>query len=166
MPNPQWRRPLIALVAAFTVAVGTPARAQTPQVHGDEVLALIATSDGHFKAGQKELEQGHVEAAKAEFNLALEVLLASSYGGRTEPRIRDHFDRLVDRISTYEVRALATGDGFTEKKYEPASIDELLSLSTTFGTPAATPALQDVVAADLRNGSHDVPIPLNQRVLA
>ena len=54
------------------------------------------------------------------------MLLASSYGGRTEPRIRDHFDRLVDKISTYEVRALATGDGFTEKKYEPASIDELL----------------------------------------
>ena len=55
------------------------------------------------------------------------MLLESPYGARTEPRIREHFDRLVDRISTYEVRALATGDGFTEKKYEPASIDELLA---------------------------------------
>src|SRR5216117_2782815 len=166
MPSPQWRPPLIALVAALTVAVGAPARAQTPQVHADEVLTLIATSDGHFKAGQKELEQGHVEAAKAEFNLAIEVLLASSYGGRTEPRIRDHFDRLVDRISTYEVRALATGDGFTEKKYEPAPIDELLALSSTFGTPAATAELKNAVKTDLQSAIHDIPIPLNQRVLS
>jgi membrane-bound lytic murein transglycosylase D len=164
MPNPQWRRPLIALAAALTVAVGAPARAQTPQVHADEVLTLIATSDGHFKAGQKELEQGHVEAAKAEFNLAIEVLLASSYGGRTEPRIRDHFDRLVDRISTYEVRALSTGDGFTEKKYEPASIDELLAVSDTFGTPKATASLKDAAQSDSAN--HDILIPLNQRVLS
>ena len=32
------------------------------------------------------------------------VLLESPYGGRTEPRIREHFDRLVDRISAYEVQ--------------------------------------------------------------
>jgi peptidoglycan lytic transglycosylase D len=159
------RRSLTALVALFVLALAIPARAQAPEPAGaDEILTLIATSDGHFKAGQKELEQGHVEAAKAEFNLALEVLLASSYGARTEPRIRDHFDRLVDRISTYEVRALATGDGFTEKKYEPASIDELLTVTSTFGTPAATAELKDAAQADKAN--HDIPIPLNQRVLS
>jgi membrane-bound lytic murein transglycosylase D len=140
--------------------------AVSPPAVEDPVLMLIATSERHFKAGQKELEQGHVEAAKLEFNRAVELLLESPYGGRTEPRIREHFDRLVDRISTYEVKALATGDGFTEKRSEPASIDELLSLSDTFGTPAATPALKDVVAADLEKAKHDVPIPLNQRVLS
>ena len=50
------------------------------------------------------------------------MLLESPYGARTEPRIREHFDRLVDRISAYEVKALAEGDGFTEKKYE-AGVD-------------------------------------------
>ena len=94
------------------------------------------------------------------------MLLESPYGARTEPRIREHFDRLVDRISTYEVRALAAGDGFTEKKYEPASIDELLAMSTTFGTPPAPPSLKDMVEADLQNAKHDIPIPLNERVLS
>jgi membrane-bound lytic murein transglycosylase D len=130
----------------------------------DPVLTLIALSDRHFQAGQTALDQGHFEAAKQEFNKAVDVLLESPYGARTEPRIREHFDRLVDRISTYEVRALATGDGFTEKKYEAASIDELLALSTTFGTQQATPELKDAVQADA--GMHDVPIPLNQRVLS
>src|SRR5207249_752288 len=132
----------------------------------DPITTLIGNSNRHFQAGEEALQLGHVEAAKQEFNRAIGVLLESPYGGRTEPSLREHFDRLVDRISTYEVRALAEGDGFAEKKYEPASIDALLSVSTTFGTPAARPALKDVVAADLLNVSHDVPIPLNQRVLA
>jgi membrane-bound lytic murein transglycosylase D len=165
MESLHWRRrSLIALSVALGAAVAVPAYAQTPQLPADDVLTLIATSDDHFKTGQKELEQGHVEAAKAEFNLAIEVLLDSSYGGRTEPRIRDHFDRLVDRISTYEVRALSTGDGFTEKKYEPASIDELLAVSNTFGTPSARAELKDAAQSDPAN--HDIPIPLNQRVLS
>jgi membrane-bound lytic murein transglycosylase D len=130
----------------------------------DPVVTLIAASERHFQAGQAALDQGHFEAAKQEFNKAVDVLLESPYGARTEPRIREHFDRLVDRISTYEVRALATGDGFTEKKYEDASIDELLALSTTFGTQNPTPELKDAVKADA--GMHDVPIPLNQRVLS
>ena len=131
----------------------------------DPVVALIETSDRHFKAGQAELEQGHFEAAKLEFNHAVNLLVESPYGARTEPRIREYFDRLVDRISTYEVRALAVGDGFTEKKYEPASIDELLAI-TTFTAPApAAPELKDAVQSDLANAEHDIPIPLNQRVL-
>ncbi|HEY7287418.1 MAG TPA: transglycosylase SLT domain-containing protein [Vicinamibacterales bacterium] len=132
----------------------------------DPVLTLIATSERAFKAGQTELEQGHFEAARQEFNRAVTVLLESPYGGRTEPRIRDHFDRLVDRISAYEIRALADGDGFTEARSEPATIDELLTLSTTFGTPAATAELKNQVESDLETAEHDIPIPLNQRVLA
>ena len=85
------------------------------------------------KPGSASSASGHFEAAKREFDKAVSILLESPYGGRTEPRIREHFDRLVDRISAYEVQALAEGDGFTEKKYEPASIDELLAMSATLG---------------------------------
>jgi membrane-bound lytic murein transglycosylase D len=160
-------RPTAADSGRTTVIEQSPTPAITqPAPVEDPVLTLIAASDSHFKAGQKELEQGHFEAAKQEFNRAVDVLLESPYGGRTEPRLREHFDRLVDRISTYELKALATGDGFTEKKYEPASIDELLALSTTFGTPAAAAGLKDTVESDLQTVKHDIPIPLNQRVLS
>jgi membrane-bound lytic murein transglycosylase D len=131
----------------------------------DPVLTLIAQSDAHFKAGQRDLELGHVGAAKVQFDRAINVLLESSYGGRTEPRIREHFDRLVDRISTYEVKALAQGDGFTEQHYEPASIDELLAMSATLSPTPPTPELKDAVKSDLSAGEHDIPIPLNHRVL-
>ncbi len=132
----------------------------------DPVLTLIAASNGHFRAGQHELEQGHFDAAKVEFDRAVDMLLESPFGARTEPRIREHFDRLVDRISAYEVKALGEGDGFTEKKYEAASIDQLLAETTTFGPPAAPPELTETVQSDLETSAHDIPIPLNQRVLA
>jgi membrane-bound lytic murein transglycosylase D len=149
-----------AKVSPVPVLQPTPIRVEDP------VLTLIAESEQHFEAGQRELELGHVGGAKLEFDRAVNVLLESPYGGRTEPRIREHFDRLVDRISTYEVKALAEGDGFTEKKYEPASIDELLAMSATLAPPAATPETKDAVTNDLQTGDHDIPIPLNQRVLA
>ena len=90
---------------------------------------------GISRRARRELELGHADAAKQEFDRALNLLMESPYGGRTEPRIREHFDRLVDRISTYEVKALTEGDGFTEQRYAPATIDELLALSTTFEAP-------------------------------
>jgi membrane-bound lytic murein transglycosylase D len=155
----------LVVTPAQAVAEAAPMVGPTQPVE-DPVVTLISTSERHFKAGQTELEQGHVEAARLEFDRAVNVLLESPYGGRTEPRIREHFDRLVDRISTYEVRALATGDGFTEKKYEAASIDELLALSATLGTPPAASSLTDTVRTDLETANHDIPIPLNPRVLA
>jgi membrane-bound lytic murein transglycosylase D len=130
----------------------------------DPVVGLIASSDQHFLAGQRELGLGHVEAARQEFNRSIEVLLESSYG-RTEPRIREQFDRLVDRISADEIRALAQGDGFTERRSEPASIDDLLAVTTTF-LPSRAATLKDTVQSDLRTDGHDIPIPLNQRVLS
>jgi membrane-bound lytic murein transglycosylase D len=193
MVRGNWRRRSFVVLLPFAAACGSTlgsagpktSHAPAPPVHisapappppstaaplgpaEDPVLTLIAASEDHFKTGQTELGLGRFEAAKLEFNRAVDVLLESPYGARTEPRIREHFDRLVDRISGYELKALAEGDGFTEKKYEPASIDELLALSATFGPPPAAPReLKEAVRSDLRTTGHDVPIPLNQRVLA
>ena len=134
-----------------------------PQPQPDPVADLIALSNRHFETGQRELQLGHLETAKTEFNRALEVLLESPFGARSEPSIREHFDRLVEKISAYEVTALAQGDGFTEKKYEPDSIDELLTVST-FDKPIATPETKEAVAGDPT--AHDIDIPLNSKVLS
>jgi peptidoglycan lytic transglycosylase D len=141
-----------------------PAPAATPVATPpeDPVTRVIATSQAHFADGERELRAGHLERAKTLFDRAIEALLESPYGARSEPRIREQFDRLVDRISTYEISALSAGDGFAEKKYEPASIDELLA-STTFAPPP-TPAVQEAVKSD--SSEHDIDIPFNGRVLS
>ena len=159
-----------APVSQPPVVVNAPA----PQVATPEptvqtvysVLELITVSTGHFETGERELKLGHLESAREAFNRALEVLLESPFGGRTEPRIRQHFDRLVERISAYEVTALAQGDGFEEQqRTESATIDELLAIST-FETPVATPETTKAVTADLESSDHDIDIPLNAKVLS
>jgi len=131
----------------------------------DPVEELIAESQRHFAAGERELAMGHLAQARASFDQSIDVLLKSSYGARSEPRIRRQFDRLIERISTHEITALSQGDGFVEKKTEPASIDELLAIST-FDTPAPTTATESAVASDLSHTTHDVDIPLNNKVLS
>ena len=142
---------------APTSSVGTPTQT-------DPVRELLATADRHFEEGRKELSLGHLTRAKTAFNTALEVLLESPQGGRGDVRVREHFDRLVDRIAALELTALATGDGFTERAAEPASIDQLLAISTFDATPP-TAATAENVQADLEQTTHDLPIPLNERVL-
>jgi len=135
-----------------------------PPAPTDPIAALLQSADTHFESGRHELSLGHLAAAKAEFNKALEVLLESPAGAKSDARVREHFDRLVDRIAALELNALATGDGFTEHPSEPASIDELLAI-TTFDTTLPTPETTSNVRADLQETTHDIPIPLNQRVL-
>ncbi|MBA3268889.1 MAG: LysM peptidoglycan-binding domain-containing protein [Acidobacteria bacterium] len=130
----------------------------------DPVLDLLARADRHFETGRYELTLGHLARAKVAFNTSLELLLESPHGAQADVRVKEHFNRLVDRIAALELAALATGDGFTEQTAEPASIDELLAIST-FDTTAPTAATAEHVQADLQQTAHDIPIPLNERVL-
>lgn len=142
-----------------------PAVAPAPQPPVDPIASLIKASQAHFESGERELKIGHLEQARSEFDRAVNVLLESPYGARTDARLREHFDRLVDRINAYEVLALAQGDGFVEKKYEPASIDELLKIAT-FPKPPADASTTEAVKEDLATNAHDIPIPQNERVLS
>ena len=157
--------PVASPVAALSTVVPPAPAAVSSQPSIAPVVELIALSTRHFEAGRSELQLGHLDMAKSAFNEALEVLLVSSYGARSEPSIREHFDRLVEQISAYEVTALAQGDGFTEKRYEPASLDDLLAM-TTFPQPDATAETTQTVTSDLQETTHDIDIPLNARVLS
>jgi membrane-bound lytic murein transglycosylase D len=157
-------KPVQVTVTPPAPAVVDPRQAEAVPV-ADPVADLIAESQRHFTLGERELGLGHLEQARTSFDLAIEVLLKSPYGARTEARIRRHFDQLVERISLHEITALAQGDGFVEKKTEPASIDKLLAIST-FDPPAPTTATETAVATDLSQTRHDVEIPLNRKVLS
>jgi membrane-bound lytic murein transglycosylase D len=157
------------VVAAAPQRAATPApvlvaAVPSPQLAADPVADLIALSNRHFETGQSELQLGHLEAARTDFNKALDVLLESPFGARSEPRIREHFDLMVERISATELSSLAQGDGFAEKKYEPASIDDLLALSTF--QPNASAQTTEAVAEDLQANRYDIAIPLNSRVVS
>ncbi|MBA2304892.1 MAG: LysM peptidoglycan-binding domain-containing protein [Acidobacteria bacterium] len=161
--NSKPQTPIAATIPVERPVQLDPALAAPPAP--DPVTALIATSQKHFEAGERELRLGHLDRARTEFDRAVDVLLESPYGARTDARMREHFDRLIDRVNAHEVTALAQGDGFAEKKYEPASIDELLKIAT-FAKPPADAETTAAVKDDLARTAHDIDIPQNSRVLS
>ena len=143
-----------------------PAKA-VPPPPTDPVAVLLATSSRHFQSGEQELSLGHLTSARLEFDRALEVILEAPLGLRADARVKDHYDRLLDRIAARETVALAAGDGFVEKPADPAPIDELLATSAFAGVPTGDlTAIKETVTADLAATQHDIDIPLNERVLA
>src|SRR5215213_604227 len=109
------RGPVAQVTQPRAVVTTLPPQAVTvaPAPPVDPIADLIALSNRHFESGQRELTEGHLETAKRQFDRALEVILESPFGSRGDVRLREQFERLVDRISAYEVTALAKGDGFT-----------------------------------------------------
>src|SRR5262245_32170469 len=78
-PAMKTQAPATSPTPTSTSSRQTPADSR-PILHGqaaaplpveDPIAMLIASSDRHFKAGQTELEQGHFEGAKQEFNQAV-----------------------------------------------------------------------------------------------
>lgn len=147
-----------------TPATRAPAPPAVP-TPPDPTAPLLAEADRLFALGERELSLGHLEQARIAFDRSLDVLLDAPEDARALPQLRTHFDRLVDRIAAHETLALQKGDGFTEKPSEPAAIDQLLEI-TTFAPPEpAGPAVERAVQEDLAQTAHDIPIPLNDRVL-
>ena len=162
------RNPAPQVAAAPQPAAAPPVAAAAPQAPPapvDPSVALMAEADRLFALGERELSLGHLEQARAAFDKSLDVLLDAPDGARVDPKLRAHFDRLVDRIAAHETLALQKGDGFTEKPSEPAAIDQLLEVATFAPPPPATEAVEQAVQLDLAQTSHDIPIPLNDRVL-
>jgi membrane-bound lytic murein transglycosylase D len=90
--------------------------------------------------------------------------LAVPGGAKSTPELEAELDRLLDRISALEAQALHEGDGFTEARSTPAVIDALLG--ATADPPIAPATTHEMVEQDLGRTPHDLPIPLNSRILS
>ena len=165
--------PLCAACASRTpVLVATPST-PTPQVTAaapapaavDPIMQTIAAAEAAFGRGRRDADQGHLREARVAFDQALDTLMAVAGGARSNARLSAALDSLVDRISALELSALARGDGFTEIASEPATIDTLLSLPAAEAEATPAPEVATAVRDDLAITEHDIPIPLNDRVL-
>ncbi|MEZ5319627.1 MAG: LysM peptidoglycan-binding domain-containing protein [Vicinamibacterales bacterium] len=147
-------------VAAFDGVPGEPI-----QIEQDRVAQLVAEAERAFQDGRTELQAGRIEAARYSFDSAVDLLLQEPEGARGDSRLRTEFDSLLDRISALELIALREGDGVTEADSEPAAIDDLLA-AAMFERPEPAATTAETVASDLERTPHDVPIPVNDRVLS
>ncbi len=149
------------LTAASTPPANQPApRPQEPAtLRVDPVESLLAKVRQEYQEGQSEYASGHLEAARAHFDRAFDLLLTGPLNARSDRRLEEEFERIVDGVNRLELEALKQGDGFTEQRSEPAPIDE--ANAVTF---PVDPNLRARAEAGLRTTTSDIPLVMNDVV--
>jgi len=138
----------------------TPAPAQTPQPEkADPVPGIIAEAEKAFTTGQEDYKAGHLDAAKQDFNHAVDILMQGPVDIKSDDRLQQEFDKITEEINKLEMVAFKEGDGFAEQQPEPAPIDE--ANQVTFPADASVTAKAE---ADLKNTRSDLPLMINEYV--
>ena len=121
---------------------------------------LMAKVEEKFASGEQNFKAGHLEAARRDFDDAVDWMLESGYDPNSDPKLSELFHRVVDTIYGYELQAFRAGDGFTEAPAVPAPIDEVADM-----TFPVDPRLKARAEEAAKNISHDLPLTVNDEVL-
>jgi membrane-bound lytic murein transglycosylase D len=122
---------------------------------------LIAQVEAKFASGEQNYKAGHLEAARHDFDDAVDWMLESGYDPNSDPKLSELFHRVVDTVYGYELQAFRAGDGFQEAPAVPAAIDEVAEM-----TFPVDPRLKARAEEAAKNISHDMPLTVNDEVLS
>ena len=120
----------------------------------EKVREKFASGEGNFKAG-------HLEAARKDFDDAVDWMLESGYDPDGDPALGALFHHVVDSVYAYELQAFRGGEGFTAVAAVPAPIDEVAAV-----TLPADPRLKERAEEAAKSVSHDLPLAVNDEVLS
>src|SRR5271155_4294095 len=122
---------------------------------------LIAQVEAKFASGEQNYKAGHLEAARRDFDDAVDWMLESGYDVNGDAKLNELFHRVVDTVYGYELQAFRAGDGFQEAPAVPAAIDEVAEM-----TFPVDPRLKARAEEAAKNISHDLPLTVNDEVLS
>ena len=122
---------------------------------------LVARVEQKFAAGEQNFKAGHLEAARKDFDQAVDWMLESGYDVNGDARLSELFHRVVDTVYADELQAFRAGDGFQEAPAVPAPIDEVAEM-----TFPVDPRLKERAEEVAKNLSHDLPLTVNDQVLS
>ena len=120
---------------------------------------MIAEAEKAFSTGQEDYKAGHLDAAKQDFNHAVDILMQGPVDIKSDDRLQQEFDKITEEINKLEAGASKESDGFAEQQPEPAPIDE--ANQVTFPADASVTAKAE---ANLKNIQSDLPLMINEYV--
>ena len=119
---------------------------------------LIDHAEQLYRSGVDNYSAGHLDAARADFDAAVDGMLMSGMDLKADPQLSDEFDHLLNAVNSLEMTALKQGNGFSPT-IEAAPLDT--ANEVTF---PANAALTAKVAAELKTTQSDFPLVINQYV--
>lgn len=119
---------------------------------------LINRAEQTYRTGVDNYRAGHLEAARQDFDSAVDIMLTSGMDLKSDPQLSDEFEQLLDAINSLEIAALKQGNGLSPV-IEAAPLDT--ANEVTFPPNAALTAQ---VAAELKTTQSDFPLVVNDYV--
>ena len=113
-----------------------------------------------FASGEQNFKAGHLEAARHDFDDAVDWLLESGYDPESDPALSSVFHHVVDSVYAYELQAFRGGEGATEAAAVPAPIDEVAAVAVP-----ADPRVKERAEEAAKSVTHDLPLTVNNEVL-
>jgi len=152
--------PPIATSAASAKAGQAPQPGTTTAQATDnaKVQQLINRAEQTYRSGVDNYRAGHLDAARVDFDTAVDLMLTSGMDLKADPQLADEFDHLLNAVNSLEMAALKQGNGFSPV-IEAAPLDA--ANEVTF---PANPTLTAQVAAELKTTQSDFPLVINDYV--
>ena len=146
--------------AADQQAIAQKASAdQAAAQHAQKVQALINKAEAAYKSGVDNYNANRLDAARLDFDFAVDTMLSSGMDLKEDPPLADEFERLLSAINSLEMVALKQGNGFS-----PRARSRARSTPPTKSPSPPNPVLVDKVAAELKTTTSDLPLVINDYV--
>jgi membrane-bound lytic murein transglycosylase D len=123
-----------------------------------KVQLLINKAEAAYHSGVDNYRAGHLDAARLDFDSAVDLMLTSGMDLKADPQLADEFDHLLNAVNSLEMAALKQGNGFSST-LEAAPLDA--ANEVTFPANAALTAR---VTAELKTTQSDFPLVVNDYV--
>ena len=152
--------PVIAAPAPVTTPAPALTRAQANDLaaKAQKAQRLLQQVEGAYSSGVANYRGGRLEAARADFDMAVDLMLTSGMDVKNDPQLSDEFDHLLNAINSLEMSALKQGTGFSAP-IEAAPLDA--ADEVTF---PANAALTAKVEEELKTTQSDFPLVVNDYV--
>ncbi len=119
---------------------------------------LIRRADDAYQSGVTNYRAGRLDAARSDFDAAVDIMLTSGFDLKNDQQLSDEFDRLLGEINSLEMSALKQGNGLSAP-VEEAPLDTAEDI--TFPPDAALTAK---VQEELKTTQSDLPLVVNDYV--
>ncbi len=137
------------------------ARLDVPPRPSRRIEAVMKAAELHFLSGRERYMQGDLEEARAEFDQAIDTILAYPDGVLDRQALEKQLETLVETIHRLDVAGLGASDPMDEPGFDKSPLDEILEL-----TFPVDPKLKNQVRQEVMATASQLPLAFNDAVLS
>ncbi len=144
--------------ASSVPPASAPATPNQSSADAAKAQQTIAQAERSYTSGVTNYRAGRLDAARADFDAAVDLLLTSGIDLKADPALAEEMDHLLNAVNSLEMASLKTGNGFS------APVEEAPLSAADQVTFAPNAALTAKVETELKTTQSDLPLVVNDYV--